>query len=261
MDLTAISEILVKTSSHFKFRLTCSPLVRFVSNFSSNMSDNCDPNGKFAFIVHGWNESINTTWVADVIANLLKARGGCVFFMDYSVYSINPDYFALVNHKVGIINVLLKKMQQTGHLDQVYCFGFSFGARVCPAAGKLAGNQVLERMDLCDRAGKSETVKREENSKLFLKVMDSIITKIQHQLPKTLLVLTRAPTREHIIITVIRISEWDITDIRSLLQDRRRWEVTGFVLISTTARLLTTSCQTITTIAGQLEWSQTSQPA
>lgn len=131
-----------------------SPTVRFISTFASNISDQCDPEGKFAFVVHGWNESINTTWVSDVLANFVKYRGGCVFFMDYSVYSIVPNYFTLVADKVGITNVLLKKMQQTNRLQNVYCFGFSFGGRICPAAGKLAGIQALERMDLCDRAGK-----------------------------------------------------------------------------------------------------------
>lgn len=131
-------------------KLIFSPEFRFVS---SKLLDECDPNGKFAFVVHGWNESINTTWVHDVLQNLLTYRGGCVIFMDYSLFGNNPNYFALVDHKAGIINLLLKKMRQTNRLDQVYCFGFSFGARVCSAAGKLAGNQLLERMDLCDRAG------------------------------------------------------------------------------------------------------------
>lgn len=112
-------------------------------------------NGKFAMIVHGWKEGIDTFWVNTTVEQLLAHRGGCVFFMDYSIYSKVSDYFRLVSNFEGISAVLLKKMRQIGNYDRQYCYGFSFGSRLCVDVGINIGNQSIDRMDLCDPAGKS----------------------------------------------------------------------------------------------------------
>lgn len=107
----------------------------------------------FAIIVHGWLESINTTWVNKTISSLLQTRGGCVFLMDYSKYAIEWNYFNLVPHFEGLSALLTKKFKQIGNFDRQFCFGFSFGARLCVDAGINVGNQLIGRMDLCELTG------------------------------------------------------------------------------------------------------------
>lgn len=102
---------------------------------------------------------LGTLWVNATIQNLVKYRGGCVFFMDYSKYSNNANYFALTPHLQGISNVLLKKFKQIKNYDRQYCFGFSFGAWLCSETGKKVGNQTIDRMDLCDMASNIENIK------------------------------------------------------------------------------------------------------
>jgi predicted esterase len=113
-------------------------------------------------VVHGWLEGfrLGTLWVNTTILNLLKHRGGCVFFMDYSKYSYTYNYFALTPHFNGISNVLLKKFKQIGNYERMYGFGFSFGSWLLSETGKKLGNQLIDRMDLCDTAS-------ELNLKLF----------------------------------------------------------------------------------------------
>lgn len=104
-------------------------------------------------IVHGWTEGISTEWVNKTIRQLLTHRGGCVFFMDYSKYANVSDYFNLVSHFEGISAVLTQKFKQIENYDRQYCFGFSFGSRLCVDAGIAIGNQSIARMDICDPAG------------------------------------------------------------------------------------------------------------
>lgn len=61
--------------------------------------------GKFALVVHGWKEGVLTAWVEATIQSLLKYRGGCVFFMDYSRSSNVSDYFKLTPHFKGLAAV------------------------------------------------------------------------------------------------------------------------------------------------------------
>lgn len=104
-------------------------------------------------IAHGWTEGIASPWIMVAVKNLLRYRGGCVIVMDYSVYSKVSNYFALTPHFAGISAVFLKKFQQIGNYDRQYCFGFSFGARLCVDAGLKVGYQLIDRMDLCEPAG------------------------------------------------------------------------------------------------------------
>lgn len=125
-----------------------------MSTFNTSISEQgCDPSGNFSIIVHGWLEGIGTTWAGLTVSNLLKYRGGCVFFMDYSRYANVSRYLALTPHFQGISSVLLKKVKQIGNYDQLYVFGFSFGSRLAIDVGLKLGNQSISRMDICDPAG------------------------------------------------------------------------------------------------------------
>lgn len=127
---------------------------RFLSPSNSSVVDQgCDLDGNFTMIVHGWNEGISTPWLNRTIAQFLRHRGGCVFFIDYSKFANAPNYFNLVSHFEGISRVLTNKMRQIGNFDRQYCFGFSFGSRLCIDAGINIGNQQISNMDLCDPAG------------------------------------------------------------------------------------------------------------
>lgn len=57
-----------------------------ISDWQNNQTllDYCGPMGSFTILVHGWRESVAAPWVSGMVSNFLAARGGCVFFMDYS---------------------------------------------------------------------------------------------------------------------------------------------------------------------------------
>lgn len=104
-------------------------------------------------IVHGWIEGITTPWLNRTIAQFLLHRGGCVFAVDYSKYANVSNYFSLVTHFEGISALITRKLKQIGSYDRQFCFGFSFGSRLCVDAGINIGNRSIARMDLCDPAG------------------------------------------------------------------------------------------------------------
>lgn len=109
--------------------------------------------GNFSMIVHGWRQSARVAWVNSTIQQLLKHRGGCIFAMDYSYYAKTGNFARLVSNFEMISNVLLRKFIQIGNFDRQYCFGHSFGSRLCIDAGVSVGNQSIARMDVCDPAG------------------------------------------------------------------------------------------------------------
>lgn len=78
-----------------------------------------------------------------------------MFFMDYSKYANVSDYYQLATKEIfdGLSALLVRKLQQIGNYDRLYGFGFSFGSRLLPDAGTKLGNQLVDRMDLCDPAG------------------------------------------------------------------------------------------------------------
>lgn len=80
----------------------------------------CGIDEKFAIVTHGWYESNNTVWTAELISNLLFYRGGCVIFMDYSKYSIVKKYVKLLLKFSKISGVLLKKLSASG-LKMIIC--------------------------------------------------------------------------------------------------------------------------------------------
>lgn len=124
-------------------------------NFTSNVSlaeKGCNSNEKFAIIVHGWLESYaKTEWVTDLIGNLSLQRGGCIIFMDYSNFSINPNYFELVTQFKNISNVLLIKLNQLKEQgfdpENGYMFGFSFGSHLVIDAATRFGEKLFKDID------------------------------------------------------------------------------------------------------------------
>lgn len=127
---------------------------RYVSTFNLSISDQgCKPDEKRTMVVHGWLGGINAYWVADTLLQLLKHRGGCVFFMDYGKYANVSNYFDLVPHLYGVSAVLTKKLKQIGGIELQYFYCHSFGSRVCIESGIEIGNRSIPRMDLCDPAG------------------------------------------------------------------------------------------------------------
>ena len=123
------------------------------SYLASPESEHCDPNSNFTMIIPGWNQNLSTFWANDSISQFLKHRGGCVYFMDYTYYGDVFNYFKLVSHFDGVADILTKKFKQIENFDRQFCFGFSFGSRLCVEAGIRIGNQKIPRMDLCDPAG------------------------------------------------------------------------------------------------------------
>lgn len=124
----------------------------FISTFNKTLtSQGCDPSGKFSIITHGWTENIKRHWVPDLISNLTFFRGGCVIFMDYYTFSKNPYYFAMVVQFANISNVLLNKLKQLEKEgiqdDNLFLFGFSFGARLVFDAGINFGVQRIKYID------------------------------------------------------------------------------------------------------------------
>jgi pimeloyl-ACP methyl ester carboxylesterase len=129
-----------------------SGLPAFNYSFDENICDRgCDPEGKFAIIVHGWLEELATEWVQDLISNLTVYRGGCIIFMDYSNYSINPNYFLLTPHFQNISDHLLRFMQQLDSegfdFGNGYMFGFSFGAWLAIETAKTFGTKRFAEID------------------------------------------------------------------------------------------------------------------
>lgn len=126
--------------------------VAFVSTFDNSLIDQgCDVNGKFAIVTHGWMESINTPWTSDLISNLLNYRGGCVIFMDYYKFAKAEKFFKLLRKFTKISAVLLKKLRQLNESgvndDDLFMYGFSFGARLVIDAGVNYGINRIKQID------------------------------------------------------------------------------------------------------------------
>jgi hypothetical protein len=79
-------------------------------------------------------------------------KGGCIVCMDYSNFSVNPNYFGLVDQFDGILNVLVLKFKQLKtegfQPKNGFIFGFSYGAHLALHGSlKAYGNQSLGLMD------------------------------------------------------------------------------------------------------------------
>lgn len=71
--------------------------------------------------------------------------------MDYSTYSKNPNYFALVTDFYSICDVLINKLhqfvQEEFNPEKIFMFGFSFGAQLALEAGRRFGKKLIGRID------------------------------------------------------------------------------------------------------------------
>lgn len=131
---------------------------QFVTTFDDNLTElGCDASEKVALIVHGWSESIETNWAPELIKNLRVHRGGCIIFMDYSNHSMDRDYFNLVGKFSPISSVLIRKLRQLekeGFDDNnMFMYGFSFGAQLAIYTGMSFGSRRIAEIDVCDPAG------------------------------------------------------------------------------------------------------------
>lgn len=125
------------------------------SSFYRSLSEEgCEGNRNSAIVVHGWFENFRTTpWINETVKQLVRHRGGCVYVMDYSTYAEDVIYFRLVARFDKISSLLTRKFAQIGNYEQLYCFGFSFGSRLCIDASISLGDQMIGHMDLCEPVG------------------------------------------------------------------------------------------------------------
>lgn len=135
-----------------KFTKLSSEGEQFTSTADNDLTQmGCNSSEKYAMIVHGWLESIATDWVGDLVHNLLKYRGGCVVVMDYSNHSVVQEYFVLVRKFAALSDVLLQKLHQLEsqgfHPDNLFMYGFSFGAQLVVNVGTLYGENRIAEID------------------------------------------------------------------------------------------------------------------
>lgn len=125
---------------------------QFVSSLDSKLTQfGCKTSEKYAFVVHGWKESIRTPWVHDMIDNLRRFRGGCTIVMDYSNHSLVQEYFILVSKFEMISLVLVNKLRQLEaqgfNPNKLFMYGFSFGAQLVINAANIYGDQKIAEID------------------------------------------------------------------------------------------------------------------
>lgn len=123
-----------------------------MSSLDGNLTQlGCNASEKYAIVVHGWQESITTEWVHDMVGNLQRYRGGCIIFMDYSNHSIVQDYFVLVGKFNQLSQTLVEKLlrleAQGFNPDNLFMYGFSFGAQLVINAGNIYGEQKIAEID------------------------------------------------------------------------------------------------------------------
>lgn len=71
--------------------------------------------------------------------------------MDYSNYSVNPNYFLLVPQFENISSILLRFMQQLEgenfQFENGFMFGFSFGAQLATTTATNFGAKRFQQID------------------------------------------------------------------------------------------------------------------
>lgn len=128
--------------------------------------EDCDPNGKFSFVAHGWRGS-KAPWIARLIEELLKHRGGCVIFMDWGAISddINYDLIVLFEFR-KVSNALLSRLHQLEleGVDErnIFMYGHSLGGRLVIDAGIRFGQERIGEIH-----GKAKSWKLEKFKKSF----------------------------------------------------------------------------------------------
>lgn len=86
-----------------------------------------------------------------MIGNLTELRGGCIIFIDYSFYGIDPNYFAFLVNFESISKVVTKKLNQLESQgfdpDKWFMFGHSAGARLVIDAAANFGHKKVKEID------------------------------------------------------------------------------------------------------------------
>lgn len=100
-------------------------------------------------MTHGWDDS--KTWVPLTIEMLLKYRGGCVIFLNYSSCVDDDNYILTLNRWPSVSAVVTKKlisMEKEGILpENIFMYGFSLGARIVIDAAINFGKQKIGLID------------------------------------------------------------------------------------------------------------------
>lgn len=111
----------------------------------------CDVTGKFAFVVHGWQDS-NNDWSERLIEKLLKYRGGCVVYVNWGKYSddfsydlITSGYWPKVSNE--LTNRLLQLESEGVSPDEIFLYGHSLGGRMVIDAGLKFGEGKIGQID------------------------------------------------------------------------------------------------------------------
>lgn len=106
---------------------------------------------------HGWKDE-NSPWMPIFVQNLFKYRGGCMIRIDYSAGVSSDDYFLTLKQFDPISAVITRRlvdMENDGiSPDDIYLYGFSFGARLVIDACINFGPRKIKFID-----GESITLK------------------------------------------------------------------------------------------------------
>lgn len=111
----------------------------------------CDKDGKFSFILHGWQGS-KAEWMFQLVQKLQKYRGGCICVVSWGAFADIANYEKIVRvHFPRVSAVLtnrLKQLEEEGvSADNIYMYGHSLGARVVIDAGLRFGERKIGLID------------------------------------------------------------------------------------------------------------------
>lgn len=105
----------------------------------------CTAKDKFSIVTHGWRDS--NSWVPLLVENLLKHRGGCVIFLNYSSCIDEKNYVVTMNKWRSVSAVVTKKLKDMKRERippaNVFLYGFSLGARIIVEAAINLGSRKL----------------------------------------------------------------------------------------------------------------------
>lgn len=111
----------------------------------------CDKDGKFAFMVHGFQGS-KSAWQSRLVEKLRTYRGGCIIRVDWGAFSDILNYIEIVQIHWPKISALitksLKQLQSEGVLpENIYMYGHSLGARLVIDAAINFGKRKIGLVD------------------------------------------------------------------------------------------------------------------
>lgn len=111
----------------------------------------CDKDGKFSFIIHGWQGS-KAGWMLQLVQKLQKYRTGCIINIDWGTFADITNYDKIVRvHFPRVSAVLTKRLKQLEaegvSPDDIYMYGHSLGARLVIDAGLKFGERKIGLID------------------------------------------------------------------------------------------------------------------